>query len=337
MNGGFKNMKKITEKTTLAALYNIPELKPLKRYLVYMKDDTKLKLASHVMTLKQLDGNGNFLYGYDRLMDVMQGGAKPICVYSREECKEDPEREHSNILFFPALQKDNTKPFVIIIAGGGYSMVYSLVEGYPVAKKFNEMGYPAFVFNYRVENGNGIFPKPLEDLAHAVRYIYAHCGDFGLPENSEYIVGGFSAGGHISAEWGTDNEGFMKYGLPAPCALFLGYAAISSRYFISDDTKAMVKFRESIVGRNYDDAMEERFSADLHVHSAYPPAYIVYCADDNMVDPKHSRSMAQALTQSGIPHEVEEGEKGGHGFSVGFHTSADGWMERADRFFTETH
>lgn len=78
----------------------------------------------------------------------------------------------------------------------------------------------------------------------------------------------------------------------------------------------------------------ERFSADKHVHTDYSPAYIVYCADDDMVDPKlHAAAMVKALEDQGIEHKVEEGEQGGHGFAVGFNTRVNGWIERADEFF----
>lgn len=323
-----------TADTKLSKVYNLPELKPVKRYLIYMKDYTKVKLMTHVSTIGKVEPNGNLLYGLERLRTVMKEGTEPICVYSKEEIAEDQEREHCNILFFPSEVKNSDKPFVIVIAGGAYTMVCSLLEGYPVARRFNELGYPAFVLNYRINNENGLFPKPLEDIAHALQYIYNHHDRFGLKKEHDYIIGGFSAGGHISAEWGTDNEGFLKYGLPAPKAVYLGYAAISSRFFISDDERAMVAFRESIVGRNYNDEMEERFSADLHVHAQYPPAYIVYNADDNMVVPNlHSKFMKEALDKAGIKNIVEEGETGGHGFGCGFHTSVEGWIDRAAEFF----
>ena len=37
--------------------------------------------------------------------------------------------------------------------------------------------------------------------------------------------------------------------------------------------------------------------------------------------------------QIGVVYEVEVGEEGGHGFNVGFGTSVEGWLERADKFF----
>ena len=53
-----------------------------------------------------------------------------------------------------------------------------------------------------------------------------------------------------------------------------------------------------------------------------------------MVDPTlHAASMIAALEENGVVYEVEVGEEGGHGFNVGFGTSVEGWLERADEFF----
>lgn len=327
-------MKEMNEQTKLSKIYGLPELKPIAKYLIYTKAYKKMRLLSYFSDVKKVEPNGNLLFGLERLRDVMKAGAKPIPVYSEDECKEDSEKKDANILYFPALKEDAEKPIMFVAAGGAYAIVCSLLEGYPVARRFNELGYPVFVLNYRVNNENGLFPKPMEDLAHAIRYVYSHIEDFQLTKDRAYGVCGFSAGGHITAEWGTDNEGYLKYGLPAPRVLVMGYAAISSRFFISDNVEAMVKFRESIVGKNYTDEMEERFSADCHVHAAYPPSYIVLNADDNMVDPKHSHSMKQALDQYHVTNILEEGEKGGHGFGAGFNTSVEGWIDRADEFIS---
>ncbi len=327
-------MKEINENTKLSVVYHLPELKPIEKYLIYSRDFKKLKLFSHVGNIKKVEPNGNLLYGLERVREVMKAGAKTIPIYTDEECKDDLEKKEANILYFPPLKEDTTKPIMFVAAGGAYAIVCSLLEAYPVARRFNELGYPVFVLNYRVNNENGLFPKPMEDLAHAISYVYSHAEEFQLSGDRGYGVCGFSAGGHITAEWGTDNEGFLKYGLPSPRVLVMGYAAISSRYFVSDDVKAMVKFRESIVGNNYTDEMEERFSADCHVHKAYPPSYIVLNADDDMVDPKHSHNMKAALDEYNVPNVMEEGEKGGHGFGAGFNTSVEGWIDRADEFIS---
>ena len=328
-------MKDITADSKLCSIYNLPELKPVKDYLMYMSDSSAMSLGSHFIKIGSLDANGNVLYGLERLREVISEGQVPISIYEGEDISDDPEKGNANIMFFPSSAEVSDKPFVVVIAGGGYMTVSNLLESYPTARKLNELGYPVFVLNYRIDNSEGLFPKPMEDLAQALKYIYSHTSDFGIAENQDYIVGGYSAGGHISAEWGTDNEGYLKYGIKAPKALFLGYPAIAPDYFVSEEQPEEMKaFRESIVGADNYEELAEEFSADQHVHSDYPPVYIVYCKDDDMVDPiLHSQSMINALEAKGINYRVEVGETGGHGFAVGFGTSVEGWIERADSFF----
>ena len=42
-------------------------------------------------------------------------------------------------------------------------MVSNLLESYPTARALNELGYNVFVLTYRIDNTDGLFPKPMED------------------------------------------------------------------------------------------------------------------------------------------------------------------------------
>lgn len=90
---------------------------------------------------------------------------------------------------------------MILCSGGGYNSVCNVMEGFPAAKQFHKLGITAFVLNYRVADKD-LFPAPLEDLAQAYRYIEAHAQAFQV-DMEDYAVCGFSAGGHLAAEWGT--------------------------------------------------------------------------------------------------------------------------------------
>ena len=53
-----------------------------------------------------------------------------------------------------------------------------------------------------------------------------------LGANGErYIVCGFSAGGNLTALWGTKNHGYAAYGLPKPEALFPIYPVTDLHLF----------------------------------------------------------------------------------------------------------
>lgn len=95
----------------------------------------------------------------------------------------------------PFMIEDQTavKGNVIIIAGGGSTHRNNVVEGYPVAKFFNDNGYNAFVLQRRVN------PYAAEDqwldLGRAIRYIRHYADEKGIGNADTIITCGFSAGG----------------------------------------------------------------------------------------------------------------------------------------------
>lgn len=186
-------------------------------------------------------------------------------IYSAEERKADPSKERVGLLWFPSEKKG---PFALVCAGGAYMSVASLVEAFPVAKRLNELGITAFVLQYRAGVKEAA-AKSGEDLRRALKFILERKEKFNVEEG--YAVFGFSAGGHLVSELGTDNEGYKVYGLPKPQMLGLCYPVVA---FARDDeqTKAMV---EIITGDAADkEAMKIRFTPIEHLSRDYPKTFI---------------------------------------------------------------
>ena len=129
----------------------------------------------------------------------------------------------------PQIQNRRYEAYAILNAGGAYGAVCTMVEALPAAAKLNELGMDCFCLNYRTATQSsfteGLMPKPLEDLALAWRYIESNEAAFQL-DAENYIVGGFSAGGHLAAMWGAENHGARRFGIPNPRALLLAYPLI---------------------------------------------------------------------------------------------------------------
>ena len=72
-------------------------------------------------------------------------------------------------------QKQSTDAFVILLAGGAYGAVCTLCESLPAAAELNALGVDCYCLNYRTATPesfvSGLMPKPLDDLAAAVRFI----------------------------------------------------------------------------------------------------------------------------------------------------------------------
>lgn len=327
---------KITERTTFRTLSKVPELKEAVPYFMWselraLQLFTKLPLS--LKRIAKMSGwrADSLCEGLTYLQTIAAKGPYLFPVYSEEECRSDESKKIVNIIKFP-VKSETPKPYFLILAGGGFASVGSVAEGYPIAKRFNEMGYPAFVLNYRV-GGEKLLPKPMDDLAAAIRYIRAHAEQFRVDPN-RYVVCGFSAGGTITGLWGTTNHGYSAYDLPKPEALFPIYATVNHHYLCAEGNEKMAQGVSSVMfGANADETYMADFDTDRYADATYPPSYICCCMDDKTVDPQNSLVLAAKLQDLGIPHILETGEKGGHGFCDGTGTDCEDWMKRAVAFY----
>ncbi|MBO5986893.1 MAG: hypothetical protein J6Q02_08875 [Lachnospiraceae bacterium] len=84
--------------------------------------------------------------------------------------------------------------------------------------------------------------------------------------------------------------------------------------------------------------MEEACNSCYEIPShaeGFPPTAIFLAAGDELVDPEHSKMLARALDQLGIPCRLEIGETGGHGFADGVGMCMEGWPKRAIECFEQ--
>lgn len=321
----------LTKEITIREIRNIPEFAPVSRYLVGgpvdpLEPNQDIPLGKWSKMERGLADS--VLSGFRRLYAVAQEGTYLYPIYSAEECAADPDKKDVNVVHFPAIGSGKDKPYVIVCAGGAFQTVWSMNEGYPVAAKLNELGYSAFVLNYRV-GGTGLFPKPMDDLAAAVRWIGANAEHLSVNEN-RYVVCGFSAGGTLVGEWGTERNGYRKYGLPKPEALFPIYPAVHMSTF--GKTDGVSRFLETMHGVGYTPEMVEAYDIDTQATKNFPPSYLVCCLDDNEVPYVNSVRLKERLEELGVPVKLEIGKEGRHGFGEGIGTDVEGWVERAIRF-----
>lgn len=325
-------LKAISENTTIKELLELAELSIVKDYLVTpMNDSVKTSTIASC-------GNDkcDIISGLNRIYQVSTELENMIFdIYSPSELEESSDRKEAKLIFMPG---ESQKPFVLICPGGSYSRLWVLTEGYPIASQLNQIGYSAFILIYRTNQTN-LFPKPLEDIAHALTFIQNHRDIFQVSLD-KYAVAGFSAGGHLAAEWGTKNLGFRQYHLPAPAALFLAYPSISTDIFYNalknlDEASASAckLYLERIAGTNLTRDSVRKYSVEFQMDSFYPPTYLLHCKDDPLVPFSGSIQMDQALTQYHIPHIFRLSEQGGHGFGLGNGTDADGWLKQAVKFW----
>ena len=203
---------------------------------------------------------------------------------------------------------------VIVCPGGGYNILAIDKEGYEVAEWLNQLGYMAFVLEYRVPNKQ---EGALNDIQRAIRWVRNSAEKWEL--NSDKIgVIGFSAGGSLSARAGTlHNE---------------------SSYSPTDaiDLKSARPDFAMLIYPAYLDKGENRtLTPELKVGQDTPPMFIFATADDS-----HGNSalvMAGALRDHKIPVTLHLLPQGGHGYGLRTGNPAgERWPVLAEKWLEET-
>ena len=279
--------------------------------------------------LKEKMGWNTVERGFDRLFRAAQGGNYYFKLYTEAERRAQPDKERCNIVWFPSDDKGaDDRPYILLVPGGGFVNVWNLTEGWPVGDTFNRLGYHVFILTYQVDVEAAAL-KAMGDVARALSLIRQRAAEFHV-DPDRYITCGFSAGGYLVCLWNTE-KGYQAFDLPKPEACFPIYAVTSFRLrdagtwnkpFDKDD------YARHMVGCTMREACESCFEIPEHVEG-FPPSAIFVAAEDTLVDPAHSKRLAEGLRRAGIPCMIEIGPTGGHGFTDGTGMCMEGWPARA--------
>lgn len=221
------------------------------------------------------------------------------------------------------LQKQKS-PVAIIAAGGGYCCVCSATESLPVAMKLYEKGYSAFVINYSILD-DAKMGGAIDDIAECISYLTKHQEELNIDMNN-YIIGGFSAGGHAVGELLTDNYGFNYYKIQEPRLLFLAYPVITF------DIKTHGGTRGYCIGQDPSQDLIDKFSIEKHVINQGFKVFHWQCQRDNTVPFENTLLLRKALTKAGIDFISKDYDSDAHGWGIATGKLADGWVEEMLEF-----
>lgn len=205
------------------------------------------------------------------------------------------------------------RPAIVVFPGGGYTHL-SPREAEPIAMKFWEAGFQAFVLRYSI-NEHAAFPNALVDASRAVSLVRERAGEYNVDPARVFVIG-FSAGGHLAATLGTMYDkpcaAFpgMKPGSNRPDGMILSYAPTSV------ETEHIAQSFMRTVGRDLTLEELRGYSPDHLVTKDTPPAYIWHTFADPVVPVEHSLRMADALAAAGVPFEMHIFPAGPHGLSL---------------------
>lgn len=246
-------------------------------------------------------------------MSLPEDTLEIIKLYTKKEYSFNAIGDFIPSLTLYPLEDGEIHPAMLVVPGGAYAFV-SPSEASIIAKKFNTLGYNAFVLSYTV-NLDGAFPpikkQPLEDLSRAMRLLRSKHNEFHIDPNKIAVVG-FSAGGHLvgSLAVHADEDG-MPFGISAkPNAAILSYPVITSGEFCHQGSI------DNLLGK---DASAEELawaSLETQVNGNTCPCFLWHTMEDTLVPPENSILFADALKKAGILHELHLFAAGHHGQSL---------------------
>lgn len=189
---------------------------------------------------------------------------------------------------------------VIMCPGGGLTKVAVGYEGHDMAGWFNDLGITFAILKYRMPNGHKDIL--LHDIQQAFRIMNQHKEEWNFKRLG---VMGASIGGYIAASASV----FLTVDT-RPDFQILFYPVISM-----EDSITHINSRKQILGNEPQEELILAYSANLHVTSNTPPAFIATASDDTTVSPENSISYYQALLWSEISASLHIYPQGGHSFA----------------------
>jgi acetyl esterase/lipase len=263
-----------------------------------------------------------------RALDVYQGTAPGALGRTRAD--------HPTIdVYLPTANP--TRSAVLVIPGGGYSLVVADREGAGPAQWLTERGVAAFVLHYRVAPYR--YPAPVSDAQRAVRLLRNRAPEFGFAPD-RLGVWGFSAGGHLASVLAT----LFDDGIPSspdavehlsdrPDFVVLAYPVISMKPEIGHAGS-----RLELLGPMPDPALVALLSTEDHVTPVSPPAFLFTTNDDPVVSSKNSMLYAAACQRAGVPVELHIFQHGRHGVDLANDLpSLHLWTELLESWMRENH
>lgn len=238
-----------------------------------------------------------------------------------------PDNEKEFPFLYPFDQNVTRKEkdiIFLIIPGGGYTHVAMSHEGWKVAERLNENGYPAYVLRYRIPNSSLMTNKkvvPLQDALQALQTMHQR------HPNKKIAVLGFSAGGHLTATLTNfrkeENIGIKTTNLPEISYSILAYPVISML-----DSVTHMGSKINLIGPDFSPKDVEYFSMENRVSPSTAPTFIMHAKDDQAVPIENSLRYVASLDKHHVPYQTYYYELGGHGFGLNNKQENGDWLEK---------
>ncbi len=206
---------------------------------------------------------------------------------------------------------------ILVIPGGGYSVVCHDREGEPIALAFVAQGFTAFVLKSYSIGADAAGHTPLVEASAAMAYIRRNAERFKINKNKVYATG-FSAGGHLAGSlavlWHRNEvvkNAEIEYGENRPDAVALCYPVISGL-----EMGHKGSFYNILSTKAPTDEQLRYYSLELHVDEKSSPAFIMHTANDQVVPVQNAICMADSYASAKVPFELHIYPDAPHGLAL---------------------
>jgi len=242
------------------------------------------------------------------------------------------------IFAFPVRKEGNKGTTVLICPGGGYDHITHLYNGFNFASWFNAHGINAFVLVYRLPNQSDLKVREeaaLADAQRAIQILRSDAPKWDLNGNKIGVMG-ISAGGHVATTLGTRsenvssiNDSLDRINYHPDFMILLSPVVTMGKYTHGGSKK-------NFLGSDTAKSVIEKYSNELQVTVATPPAFIVHAQNDSTVNVRNSLLFYNALIDKGVQASIHIFPQGGHGIGlVDNPGSADLWLDLLDKWLNE--
>ena len=190
---------------------------------------------------------------------------------------------------------------IINCAGGSYSSVSGINEGYCAVEWLLSQGVTVCNMFYRLPYGKKIVP--LTDVQNAFRYCRYHAAEWGV---SRIGVMGFSAGGHLAASAST----LYVDEVTRPDFSILIYPVIDMK----DNKIAHEGSRNNLLGEAPSKKDLELYTLQNNVNKNTPETFMALSSNDNIVPMENSLAYFSALRANDVRAQIHIYPLGGHGW-----------------------
>jgi acetyl esterase/lipase len=208
---------------------------------------------------------------------------------------------------------------LLVMPGGGYSVIVIDVEGYQVGPWLSERGWTVFVLYYRLP-GEGWANRadvPLADAQRAMRLIRSRAANYGVNPDKVGALG-FSAGGHVCGDLATRYDAKVYAPVDAADRLSARPAIAAPIYAVQSMSLPLAHggSRDMLLGPNPSVETQRAHSPAHNVTAATPPFFMAHAEDDTTVSAENTVEMRSALKAAGLNVETHLFAAGQHGLGL---------------------